>query len=300
MTSISLPDTMPSERGGLTAMVRIEARRFARHPAFLTGVVLAFGVLAAMYFLDDRDYTTDLLSMPVVPAFFIGLSSLVAANRLTHSTDTALEAMGTAPGSEARRTAALAAACLVPFLAGLLWLGAMFLAIATRPPHANEWWFPTMSDLQLWSILIALAPVACLGGGLLGVLSGRWLRFPGSAAAMVVVVVVVDLTAQFMSYRSYSEARLWVPWAMFHSGTETDGTAVLFSGNAPFYLVYLLCLCAAAALVAMWHDRTARTRQLRNAIIGVVVVGLACLALAITTGHTDNSRSKPIPAEIKH
>ena len=43
-----------------------------------------------------------------------------------------------------------------------------------------------MPDWQVWSILLALGPVACLGGGLLGVLTGRWLGFPGAAAVVVV------------------------------------------------------------------------------------------------------------------
>ena len=81
-------------------------------------------------------------------------------------------------------------------------------------------------------------------------------------------------------------------------GAETDGTATLYAGNPAFYLIYLLCLCAAAALVAIWHDRTARTGRLRAAIVGVVVVGLAALALAMTTGNDDNQASKSIPYKV--
>ena len=121
MTDIALPTTTPAS---LRTMTGIEARRLARHPAFLVGVVLAFGVLALMYFLDDQPHLGDLLSMPVIPAFFIGLPSLVATARLTRSTEATAEAIGTAPGSEARRTAALALACFVPFLAGVVWIGA--------------------------------------------------------------------------------------------------------------------------------------------------------------------------------
>ena len=85
---------------------------------------------------------------------------------------------------------------------------------------------------------------------------------------------------------------------MFHSGTETDGTASLFAGNSGFYLLYLLCLCAAAALFAIWHDRTARTGRLRGAIAGVVILGLAALALAMTTGNDHNLHSKPVPYKV--
>ena len=90
----------------------------------------------------------------------------------------------------------------------------------------------------------------------------------------------------------------WVPWGMFHSGTMDDGTAVIFAGNPAAYLGYLFCLCAAAALVALWHDRTARTGRLRAAIVGVTVLGLGFLALAMATGAEDNVSSEPIPFQV--
>jgi hypothetical protein len=297
MTSTSLPATGTA---GTRAMAAIEARRLARHPAFLIGNVLAFGVLALMYLLDENAQMGDMLSIPVVPAFFIGLSSLIATARLTRSADVAVEAVATAPGTEARRTAALVVACWVPFAAGLAFIAALVAMGAARGVHANEWWFDTLPDWQVWSILLALGPVACLGGGLLGVLTGRWLRFPGAAAVVVVALVAVDIAGQMVVVDGgSSELRLWVPWAMFHSGSDVlDGTASMAAGNPAFYLGYLLCLCAAAALVAIWHDRTARTARLRSAIVGVTVVGLACLALAMTTGPSENRQSEPVPFQI--
>lgn len=301
MTSASLPlsGVAAGGRPGLAAMAGIEARRFVRHPVFLVGNVLAFGVLALMYFLDDAPHFGDVLSIPVVPAFFIGFTSLITAARLTRSSDGAAEALGTAPGTEARRTAALALACLVPFAAGLLFLAGHVAAAQTRGVHEVEWWFGTMPDWQVWSILVALEPVACLGGGLLGVLVGRWLRFPGAAAVVIVLVCALCMAGQLpFAYESSSELRLWAPWAMFHSGTGVDGTAVLFEGNPLAYLGYVLCLCAAAVVAALWHDRTARTRALRVAFAAVVVAGLACLALAATTGPRANQTSEPIPYKI--
>jgi hypothetical protein len=296
MSTLSMTSSGATRLG---PMARIEAKRLARHPAFLIGNVLAFGILALMFFLDDAPDFGDLLSMPVIPAFFIGLTSLVATARLTRSTEATVEAIGTAPGTEARRTAALALACLVPFVAGILWTAVQLVMAASRGVHEYEWWFATMPDWQVWSILLALGPVACLGGALLGVLTGRWLRFPGAPAVMVVLLVIISMVAQLpFAYESNSELRLWLPWAMFHSGTFTDGTAMLLSGNPAFYLGYLLCLCAGAALVALWHDRTARHGRLRLAIPAVAVIGLALLALAVTTGPEEPVKSEPIPYKV--
>src|SRR4051794_12892550 len=212
MTDLALPTSAPAS---LKTMAGIEARRLVRHPAFVIGVALAFGVLALLDFLTHDPYMGDLLSMPVIPAFFIGLTSLIATARLTRSTEATAEAIGTAPGSEARRTAALCLACLVPFAAGAVWTGIELVIAAVQEVHPYEWWFGTMPDWQVWSILLALSPVACLGGGLLGVLTGRWLRFPGAAAVVVVIVIAVDMVGQdpFVEHAS-SVLRLWVPWAM--------------------------------------------------------------------------------------
>ncbi len=301
-----MTSTLPNSRhgtghAGLAAMAKIEARRFARHPVFLVGIVAATALTVVLGFLNDYPANIDVMSWPVLPAFLIGLPSLIVAARLTRPTEVAAEAMAAAPGTEARRTLAVAIACLVPFVAGLAWLGLMFAALAVKAPAAQEWWFPTAPDLHVWSSLIALVPVACMGAALLGVLVGRWWRFPGAAAVATVLLVVVTMLQIIFADGSEgirSELRLWAPWAMAHSGGLPDGTALLYAGNMTFYLGYQLCLCAAAVLAAVWHDRTARTRQLKAIFVGVVVVGLACLALAMTTGIDENRKSEPVPFKI--
>ena len=123
----------------------------------------------------------------------------------------------------------------------------------------QEWWFGTLPDWQVWSIVLR-CPVACLDGALLGVLTGRWLRFRGASAMVVVALIVVSLLGQApLLENGSSEWRLWVPWAIFHTGDNADGTQTLIAGNPAAYLGYLLALGALAVLGAMWHDRTART-----------------------------------------
>ncbi len=296
---MSLTSARSVQGPSLRAMAGIEARRFARHPMFLLACAATFGLFAALPFIDGGGHSTDLLSWPVIPAFFIGLSSLVVAARQTRSTEGADEAMLTVPGTEGRRTLALALACLVPFAAGVVALAEMFVVVSIWEPHPQEWWFGTAPATHVLSVLVASGPVACLGGGLLGVLTGRWLRFPGAPAVAVIVVVLVTILGQYPADRAFPQARLWTPWTLFHSGTFEDGTQVLYAGSGFFYLLYALCLCASAVLAAVWHDRTARTPRLIRIFAGVVVVGLISLGLAMTTGIEENRRSDPLPAEIR-
>lgn len=286
----TLPET---SRGTLWAMVAIEARRFARHPLFLLGVLAAYGVTLFLHLSNEKDFTDSVLAWPIIPAFFIGLPSLVVAARLTRSTEAAVEAMGTAPGTEARRTLAVAGACVVPAVAGILWVAEVFAILAAKGPHAHELWFGTMNDLYVWTILLALGVVSCFGGGVLGVLVGRWLRFPGAPAVAVVVLVALTLGGQMgYAYGSYSHLRLWVPWAMFHTGTMTSGTVggipeyaqAVLPGNPVFYLFYVLALCGLAVGGAVWHDRTARTTRLRLVLVATIALAGICLALAMFTG----------------
>jgi hypothetical protein len=95
---------------------------------------------------------------------------------------------------------------------------------------------------------------------------------------------------------SSSEWRLWVPWAIFHTGDNPDGTQTLIADNPAAYLGYLLALGSLAVLGAMWHDRTARTPRFRTLIAAVAVTAMAFFVLAATTGNHDNRFSDPIPS----
>ena len=89
-----------------------------------------------------------------------------------------------------------------------------------------------------------------------------------------------------------------MPWAIFHTGDNPDGTQTLIAGNPAAYLGYLLALGALAVLGAMWHDRTARTPRFRILVAAVAAAAVALFVLAATTGDHDNRDSDPIPSRV--
>lgn len=289
--------TAPASRiAGQRAMAGIEARRMARHPIFLLGVVLGYLVLAIFLALDSDPFVPVVLTLPLLGAFYIGLASVIAAARLTRSTEVAAEAVCTAPGTEAGRTLALAALGIPPFAAGLVFSVILVVVAQVHGVASQEWWFGTLPSWQVWSILL-MCPVACLDGALLGVLTGRWLRFPGASAVVVVALIVVSLLGQVpLLETANSEWRLWVPWAIFHTGDNPDGTQTLIAGNPGTYLGYLLALGALAVLGAMWHDRTVRTPRFHMLVAVVTASALAFFVLSVTTANHDNRVSDPIPS----
>lgn len=312
MRSTMPENTLDTGRASLGAMVGIEARRFARHPLFIVGALLAYVTTAAVMFMSSYEpisgeaRTTDLISMTIIPAFFIGLTSLIVAARLTRSTDVSLEAVSTAPGTEARRTLAVAGACVVPLVAGLIWLAELLLLVQFRPPYAEELWFGTLPAIDVWAVLLANGVVACLGGALLGVLVGRWLRFRGAAIVSVVVLVAVVMLGQmWYDYRDQvAQYRLYLPWVMWMPGTfaEPGGyqgipqfSQAFLPGNPTAYLVYVLALCGLAVGGAVWHDRTARTPRLRRGLAALVGFAAVAMVIAMVTGNPEIIFSEPLP-----
>lgn len=295
MTAVALPVRAPHTRSSLGVLARVEARRFARHPAFLVGCALG---LLVVFWIGSEDNGPARLDFQAVPAFFVGIVGFVVAVRLTRSTGRSREVIDGAPVPVTVRTAALCLACLVPFTAGLVLIG-LHLAFAASSP-TPDWLYGSYGPVDTAMFKAVLPAIACLGGPLLGVAVGRWLRFPGAALLGVVALLLgsalLGYSPQSMDGSSLLSRVLHVlsPWTPF--GSENgDGviptTEVISYTDAPtIYALYLLALCGLAVTAALWRDAEGASRR----VIGRTFVGLAVLAVALVGAAAVGGNDEPM------
>ena len=191
MTTIALPLPAARTRSTLSTLAWIESKRFARHPIFLIGLALAtFLVIEVGGGADSQsvEIGPTVLDFQVITAFFIGVFGFVVAARLTWSTIRSREVIEGAPASETLRTAALCLACLVPLTAGVALVALHAALLTADPPTAM--FYGTYGRFDRVLIMGVIPAIASLGGPLLGVAFGRWLRFPGAVLLGVVVLLV--------------------------------------------------------------------------------------------------------------
>ncbi len=279
---VSAPAASPAVVGRLA---RIEATRFARHPLFLVGLVLALA--------SSGTYGPVELDHQVVPAFFLGVVGIIVANRLTSASAASAPVVGAAPVSETVRTAALCLACLVPGAAGLLVVLVHRALVLTDPPQAYEYAGYGVLDRGL--ITLAIPVVASIGGPLLGVATGRWLRFRGAAVLVVVGVILWSGRSAYIAQDidgSGLAARvihLFTPYTAFletnAGGNEAPTSVTSFTGSPGWFLVWTMALCVLAATTALLHGaRGAVRRTVLVWLTGSACIALAALVLGVMTG----------------
>jgi hypothetical protein len=277
--------TVMPARTRIGALAKIEVRRYALHPVFLTGLVLNVAVLA-----KALTHTRDSLYEPAVaPAFLLGVFGIVVGFRMTRSLERTAEALATTPVDVAQRVGALCIACLLPGVIGLL----SGVSILLFEDQNGDWGYGTWPAHDRVAIILGQTALGSLGGPLLGIACARWLRFPGA-------VVVADLattgwtivangwTASNQDSTTWLLARMFSPFAFFHT-LDTDGGAPhaveSWRGNPWFFLLWLALLCLLAVVVAMLKGAEGSTREtLKRALVVVVVAALASYAHTVATG----------------
>jgi hypothetical protein len=287
---VALP--MPvGRRSVLRPLAWIEAKRFARHPLFLTGFVLALLASGGEYGPVELDHG-------FVPAFFVGIFGLVVATRLTGSTRRCEAVVDAAPVSETTRTAALVAACLVPATAGLVVAVFYRLVMAFHDPRP-AYVYGVFTTGERYVILLVLPAIACLGAPLLGVAVGRWLRFPGAALLVAVALFVWSMLAGYEPSRAM-DASTWparilhmlTPYTAWTESNDNNSSWVptvvrSLTGSPAWFAVWTLALCALAACAALLHgaEGPAREMVLRASWVAGAVA-LTSLTLAVVTGYS--------------
>ncbi|HUR15230.1 MAG TPA: hypothetical protein VM097_12145 [Mycobacteriales bacterium] len=272
----------------MSELAKVETRRYARHPVFLLGLVL--GIVSLYAALNH--VTDDYYGPPVIPAFFLGVFGMVVAFRLTRTMERSAEAVESSPTPVHQRVGALLLACLLPAALGLL----AGLAILGLGEVKADWAYGTWSTDERVAIILGQSLVAGLGGPLLGVAAARWLRFPGAVVVPVIavstwVIMVNGWSATNQDSTGWLVARLFSPLAFFTTLDTDGGTHRVESwrGDPWFYLLWLVLLCALAAIVALLKGAEGETRaRLRSSLVVAVVLALAALTLAVTSGpdHT--------------
>ena len=275
------PATSPG-RGTFTALAARETRRFALNPVFLLGVVLAEWTT----WTGGGGTTTEIDEVNGYPAVFLGGLGMMAAYWLTRSMHASEPVAGVTPVTRPARTAALCCVAIVPFCCGVL---ALFGMLHSYP--VGDAVYGPFSPSARVAVLVGQIVIPALGGPLLGVALGRWVRFPGAAFVLFLVIfgwveLVTILTISRPDSAPIAVLRLFSPFAFFTLHADSGGVTA-WRGSPWFFIGWQLALCAIAILVALLRGAEGRVRTRIIRALGIAgVAALILLVLAALGGFT--------------
>ena len=274
------PATSPG-RATFAALAIRETRRLVLNPVFLIAVAfIAFALWAG----PDAGQTEIDTSNPY-PAIALGGFGMMAAFWLTRSMRASEPVVGVTPTTLSARTAALCAVAIVPFGCGCLTL----LAFLHFHPVGDPAYGAFSSPARI-AVLVGQIVVPSLGGPLLGVALGRWVRFPGAPFVLFLILsgwvnLVMALTLARPDSASVAVLRLFAPFALFTLHSDAGVTA--WRGSPWFFLGWQLALCAIAVLVALLRGAEGRLRSRIIRALGIAgAAAVILLVLAGTGGFT--------------
>jgi len=275
------PATAP-RRATFTALAIRETRRLVLNPVFLFAV--AFITFALWAGPDAGQIEID-TSNPY-PAIFLGGLGMMATYWLTRSMRASEPVVGVTPVTQPARTAALCAVALVPFACGCLAL----LRFVQLTPVSSPLYGPFSPSARV-AVLVGQIVVPALGGPLLGVALGRWVRFPGAAFVLFLLIygwvsLVTILSMSHANSALVAVLRLFAPFAFFTLHSDAGGVTA-WRGSPWFFIGWQLALCAIAVLVALLRGAEGRVRtRVVRALMLAGAAALVMLALAATGGFT--------------
>jgi len=283
MTTTLVPATPRAGAGQTTfaALAAREMRRFVLNPLFLAAAALT----AFFLWSGQRSTITAIEDVNAIAAVCFGGLGMMATFGLTRSMRASEPVVEVTPVTLPARTAALCAVAVVPFGCGCLTL----LAFLQVHPVGGPAYEPFSPPARM-AVLVGQIVVPALGGPLLGVALGRWVRFPGAAFVLFLLlsgwmILVTALTLARPDSASVAVLRLFAPFALFTLHSDAGVTA--WRGSPWFFLGWQLALCAIAVLVALLRGAEGRVRSRIIRALGIVLAAAAImLVLAGTGGFT--------------
>jgi hypothetical protein len=276
----ALVPARPGAIGGRAAFAALavrELRRFVVNPVFLFAVAITVAALWA----GPGTRVTEIDTVNPYAAIFLGGFGMMATYWLTRSMQASEPVVGVTPVTQPARTAALCAVALVPFACGCLAL----LRFVQLVPIGDAV-YGAFSPSARIAVLVGQIAVPALGGPLLGIALGRWVRFPGAAFVLFLVLygwvsLVTILSISHPDSAPVAVLRLFAPFAFF-TYTEDTGALTTWRGSPWFFIGWQLALCAIAVLVALLRGAEGRTRSRIIRILGIA--GVAAVILLVLAG----------------
>jgi hypothetical protein len=270
-------------RAAFAALAVREMRRFAVNPVFLAGAGLITWILAT----DPGGNVPEVDAINGYTAAFLGGFGMMATFWLTRSMNASEPVTGVAPVTLPARTAAICTVAILPFACGCL---ALLWFMRLHPVGSHM--YGAFSRPAQVAILAGQIAVPALGGPLLGVALGRWVRFPGAAFVLFLFIFgwvnLVSVPSLFHPDSApVTLLRLFSPFAFFtlrpiHGDTSQ---VIAWRGSPWFFLGWQVTLCAAAVLVALLRGADGRVRsRIIRALMIVAAAAMIMLVLAGTGG----------------
>ena len=276
------PPEAAAGRATFAALAVRETRRLVLNPVFLFAVAF---IVYALWAGPDTGLTEIDTANPY-PAIFLGGFGMMATYWLTRSMRASEPVVGVTPVTLPARTAALCAVALVPFACGCLAL----LRFVQLIPVSNALYGPFSPSARV-AVLVGQMVVPALGGPLLGVALGRWVRFPGAAFVLFLIIygwvsLVTIVTMSHPDSLPVAVLRLFSPFAFFSLHSDAGGVTA-WRGSPWFFIGWQLALCAIAVLVALLRGAEGRVRtRVVRALVLAAVAALVMLGLAAAGGFT--------------